>query len=152
MSPSCDPGRQRKRNIFPPPGNNKRESLSLSLDFPSLFTVFRWTPTRSSKESPNMVRIHSTVEKQTKKNPRSYSRDYSNASLLQCVNVTRLSSKTIFRQAHKNACHLSIAQIWAYLPSGQLYSTKTYSYFQIRRIFQKRICRILRNFIMTIKS
>ena len=34
------------------------------------------------------------------------------------------------------------------LPFGQLYSTKTYSYFQIRCIFQKRICRILRNRIL----
>ena len=48
--------------------------LSLSLDFPFLFIVFCWTPTRSSKESPkNMVEIHLTVEKRTKKTPRFYS-------------------------------------------------------------------------------
>ena len=41
--------------------------IPLSLGFPSLFIVFRWTPARSSKESPNMVGIHSTVKNQPKR-------------------------------------------------------------------------------------
>ena len=50
--------------------------LSLSLDFPSPFIVFCWTHTIFFKRKPNMVRIHSAVEKRANNYARSYSRDY----------------------------------------------------------------------------
>ena len=43
---------------------------------PSPLIVFRWTPTIFFRRKPNMVLIHSTVEKNSKKNARYYSRDY----------------------------------------------------------------------------
>ena len=90
--------------------------LSFSLDFPSLFIVFCWTHIISYKESPNMVGIHSTVEKTSKKNARHYSRDY-----------FILFQVTVFLTSFPS-CVFSIAEFYNFFPSRF-----GYGLFQLKR-------------------
>ena len=47
---------------------------------------------------------------------------------------------------------VALVQIWAYLPLEQSYFTKAYSYFQISRIFQKCIWRILKQLYLDVST